>query len=333
MTKTWIERARSLAVVVALLPVLSGCRDAERAPVKGTAFAPSGGEKGGENSAEGRAEVGREDVVRLDARDLEEHGVSIATAGPGVIDPAIELSGVIRPNGDRLAHIVPRFPGVVREVRRTIGDAVKAGDVLAVVESSGSLARYELQTMISGLVIERHITLGEAVQSDTQAFVVADLQNVWVDLSAFQKDLSRIRVGQPAKISAEHFMDAQAATDCKVTYVTPVIDEATRTATVRAVLPNPRGAWRPGMFVTAKLSDPAEVAVAVPDAALQSVEGRTVVFVETPNGLIARPVTLGRRGETLAEVRSGLEPGERYAAEGSFLLKAELGKGAAEHAH
>jgi cobalt-zinc-cadmium efflux system membrane fusion protein len=279
------------------------------------------------------AEGAHRESIRLSADELGQHGVSIAVAGPGTIDASIELSGVVRPNGDRLAHIVPRFPGIVREVRRTIGDSVKAGEVLAVVESSGSLARYELQTMIDGLVIERHLTLGEAVDADTQVFVVADLRNVWVDLSAFQKDLPRVRVGQTVRITADHFVDEKSKVEAKITYVTPVVDEATRTTIVRALLPNPTGSWRPGMFVTGALLDPSAVAVAVPEAALQTINGRPTVFVATDEGFEPRPVGIGRRGETLAEIVSGLKAGERYAVAGTFLLKAELGKGEDEHAH
>ena len=323
--KRMIPRGPAGKVIVtaaALVLVTSfGCRDPEREPVKGKTVGAS------------QSEDAPGDVVRLSGEELEEHGVSFAVAGPGAIDASMELSGVIRPNGDRLAHIVPRFPGVIREVRQTIGDSVKAGNVLAVVESSVSLARYELQTMIDGVVIDRHATIGEAVDSETKVFVIADLRNVWVDLSVFQKDLSKVRVGQTVRISAEHFAEEQSDVEAKITYIAPVVDEVTRTAVARAVLPNPAGYWRPGMFVTGKLLDPSQVAVAVPEAAIQTVEGRTVVFVETEEGLKARPVAVGRRGETLAQIVSGLEAGERYAAAGTFLLKAELGKGAAEHEH
>lgn len=323
---------RTLAHAITLLAVLGGaaalgCSGSKPETV---AEGEAGANRGGEAStAEPQA---HHDAIRLNPEELAQQGVTLAAAGAGTIDASVELSGVIRPNGDRLAHIVPRFAGIAREVRRTIGDTVKAGDVLAVVESSGSLARYELQTMIDGVIIERHITLGEAVETSTQAFVVADLRTVWVDFSAFQRDLSQVRAGQTVRISAQHFGEGQADVEAKIMYVTPVVDEATRTATVRAMLPNPVGSWRPGMFVTGKVIDAKTAAVAVPEGALQNVGGRETVFVATSEGLQARAVTVGRRGETRTEILTGLAPGERYAAAGSFLLKAELGKGEAEHA-
>ena len=267
-------------------------------------------------------------LVHLTPEQIGAADITIATAGPGSIDAGVDLLGEVQPNGDRLAHVVPRFPGIVREVRKTIGDSVKSGDVLAVIESSESLAPYELKTLIAGLIIQKHLTLGEAVARETEAFVVADLSTVWVDLSVYQKDLSRIRMGQPVRVyGGEDIGDAEG----RISYVTPSVDAVTRTATARIVLANPDGQWRPGMFITARVLEPIQVPLAVPHSAIQTVEGRSVVFVETEDGFQPRPVRLGREGGEVVEVVEGLAPGERFVAGNSFLLKAELGKGEAEH--
>jgi cobalt-zinc-cadmium efflux system membrane fusion protein len=75
------------------------------------------------------------------------------------------------------------------------------------------------------------------------------------------------------------------------------------------------------------------VPLLIPKEAAQTVEGKATVFVQTPEGFEARPVTLGRANETHVEILSGLEPGERYAASETFILKAELAKGEATHQH
>ena len=269
-----------------------------------------------------------EKTIHLTGEQLAGAGITFAAAAPGIIDAGVDLLGEIRPNDNQLAHIVPRFPGIVREVRRTIGDAVRSGDTLAVIESSESLAPYELKTLIDGVIIEKHLTRGEAVSRESEAFVVADLSTVWVDLSVYQKDLPRVRLGQPARVHAgESVPDA----DGQISYITPSVDQLTRTATARVVLPNPDGRWRPGMFVTARAFQPIAVPLAIPHPAVQTVEGRAVVFVESAKGVEPRAVTLGREGGEQVEVLSGLSPGERFAATKTFLLKAELGKGEAEH--
>jgi membrane fusion protein, heavy metal efflux system len=261
--------------------------------------------------------------------DFERSGVRLATAGPGEIDLGVELPGEVRPNADRIAHVAARFPGIVREVRKHVGDAVKAGDVLAVVESE-HLASFDVRAAFDGTVIDKHIAPGEAVDRDEPAFIIADLSTVWVTISVYQSALADVRIGQPVVIEASH--GSLEATG-RVAYISPVVDQATRTASARVVLPNPDGAWRPGVFVTATIFNPVAAAVAVPRRAVQTMDGRSVVFVAEGDRFTPHEVVLGRVGRTKTEIVSGLAPGDRVADERSFLVKAELAKGAAEHHH
>ena len=266
------------------------------------------------------------DLVRLSPEQLAAAGIEIAAAGPGAVDIGTELVGEVHPNGDRLAHITPRFPGIVRDVLKNAGDPVRAGDVLAVIESSDSLAPYSMKTAIDGVVIAKDLTRGEAVERTKQAFVVADLASVWVDLAVYQKDLGRIAIGRRVHIDA---VGEGPAAEGRITYVTPSVDQITRTATARVVLANPERRFLPGMFVTAHTLDTADALVAVPRDAIQTLADRPCVFVEQPGGLVRRPIVLGRQGSELVEIVSGLSAGERIAVKNSFLLKAELAKGEA----
>jgi cobalt-zinc-cadmium efflux system membrane fusion protein len=261
--------------------------------------------------------------------EFQTHGVTVGTAGPGDIDLGVQLPGEVRPNGDRIAHVAPRFPGIVREVRKHVGDRIRVGDVLAVIESE-NLASFDLKAALDGVVIDRHIAPGEAASREDPAFIIADLSNVWVDINVYQTALPQVRVGQPVAISAGH--DTLEATGT-VSHVSPIVDQATRTARARVVLPNVDGAWRPGLFVTATVFNPTPVALVVPRQAIQTLEGRSVVFVVEGDRFEARPIVTGRIGRTRAEVVEGLSPGDRYADQRSFLVKAELAKGEATHAH
>jgi len=272
-----------------------------------------------------------EDLVQLSAAELAEFGIEVADVSSGIVETELELPGEVRPNDDRLAHIVPRYSGIVTEVRVHIGDYVKRGEVLAIVESDATLAPFEVKTLISGTVIGKHITLGEAVSRDGDAFVIADLSTVWVDLTVYQRDLDVVKVGQRTQVFIGHEPVPDQAV---IGYVTPIVDEQTRTATARVVLPNKDRLWRPGMFVTAKvLVQQAEVPVAIPRTALHTYEERTVVFLETAEGFKPEPVTLGRRGAELVEVVSGLGIEDRYVTVGGFTIKAELGKDSFGHGH
>jgi len=268
--------------------------------------------------------------VEVEPDILEEFGIAVDEARAGTIARTTTLAGEVRVNGDRTAHIVPRYPGVVLEVHKNIGDQVETGDVLAVIESNESLAPYELTSRIEGTIIEKHITLGESLGDDEVAFVVTDLSTVWVDLTLYQRDLQSVKAGQPVTVEGGHHLPSATSV---ISYVSPTLDEHTRTGHARAVLDNPHGEWKPGLFVSGRVDTGEEsAAVVIPSSALQTVDDQTVVFVKTAEGFEPRPVESGRRNRTSVEILSGLEPGERYVSAGGLALKAELARGQLEHA-
>ncbi len=170
-------------------------------------------------------------------------------------------------------------------------------------EPEEHLAWYELKAPFAGQVIEQHVTRGELLTDETDAYVVVDLATVWVDLSVYPKDVGRVRAGLRAIVSTGDGLAAEG----KITYVAPAVDPETRAGLARVSLPNPKGEWRPGMFVNGEVvTEEADVAVLVPRTALLNVEGRTVVFVREGDGFEARPVTVGRGNELRAEITAGL---------------------------
>ena len=194
----------------------------------------------------------------------------------------------------------------------------------------GELTRYEMRAPRDGTIIGKHITRGEKLKDDVSAFVVADLATVWVNLTVYRKDLGAVRVGQTVTISAGHGIPDTEGT---IDYLSPVIEEATRSASARVVLANGTGVWRPGLFVTGRVVvGTSHVAVAVPKSAVQTLEGRWVVFVRDDHGFEPRTVELGRSSGEQVEIVSGLKAGEHYVSAGAFTLKAELNKGSFEHA-
>ena len=193
------------------------------------------------------------------------------------------------------------------------------------------VTRYEMRAPFDGVVVEKHIVLGEALKDDTEVFVVADLSLVWVNVRVYQKDLPVVHKGLPVVLSARH---GKTMAKGKIAWVSPRIDVHTRTAQARVVLPNTDGNWRPGLFVTARIAvDGIEVPLLISKVALQTVEGRLSVFVKTNEGFEPKPVTIGRSTEMYAEVTKGLQPGQWYVTKGAFTLKAELGRGDFGHGH
>ena len=167
------------------------------------------------------------------------------------------------------------------------------------------------------------MVLGEVVGEDSDVLAVADLSTVWIDLDVPQTELHAIHKGQSATIHASG-VDIPPATGT-VSFVSPVVDEITRTALARIEIPNTSGMWRPGLFVTASLtSEHLDVPVLIHKDAVQLLDNEQVVFMPDGDAFTPVPVVQGRSNATHVEILSGLERGERYVAEGAFALKAEM---------
>lgn len=195
----------------------------------------------------------------------------------------------------------------------------------------GPLNRYEIRAPFDGMVLEKHIALGEAVKEDANIFVISDLTTVWAEIAVPAKDLATVRVAGKAVVKASAF---DASAHGTITYVGALLGEQTRTAKARVVLANPDMAWRPGLFVSVEvLAGEVEAPVTVQTTAIQSVEDKPSVFVQVKDGFQATPVTVGNSDGKLTQITGGLAAGTPYAAQGSFTLKSELGKSSAGHEH
>ena len=374
----------------------------------------TGTEEHGENAHEehSEGEHTEEQRVQISPQEMEEFDVEVAEALPGKLHITLNLPGEVAYAPDRFVHIVPRVPGIVREVHKKTGDKVLEGEVLAVIDSrefasakasylaaietfslaeatydrekklwdknissereyldaqtnltgariqlhkaehqlmalgftkeyvkelkygSEDLSRFEITSPFSGTVIDKHITLGEKVNDEIPVFSVADISTVWVYLTVYQKNLKSVRIGQPVTIQEQQ---GQHSTKSRIDYVTPFVEESTRTSTARIILNNSEGDWRPGSFVTGEvIIDEFEVEIAVPRTALLVVQERNVIFVKTEDGFEPRQVTLGRKDKANIEILSGLDRGELYISKGGFTLKSELERSTLEgggHAH
>jgi cobalt-zinc-cadmium efflux system membrane fusion protein len=274
---------------------------------------------------------GEHEAVVLSAEEQAEFGIETAPAGPWELTRTLRLPAGIHPNDDRLAHIVPRYEGIVTEVLVKVGDDVTVGQTLASIEGDASLAVYTLKTRIAGTVISKHITLGEAVDRESTPFVIADLSTVWLDIHVFQRDLGQVTAGQRVTIIAG---PDRAEAEAVIHYVAPVVDESTRTSIARAVLDNSDGRWRPGMFVTVLVETGTRQApVTVPESALFTLDGESVVFTADAHGFEVREVETGDRGDGHVEILAGLQAEEVVVVKGGFTLKAELEKSSFGHGH
>lgn len=262
---------------------------------------------------------------------VKSSGIVIEAAGPARIKTTIKVNGRVQPNEDHMTHVIPRYPGIVKKITKRLGDAVAKDEVVAVVESNESLQSYEVKSSLAGTVIGKDVRQGEFVKEGEVIYSVADLGTVWVDLNVHRKDFDRLKVGEAVTIFAGEGLTNATGT---VSYISPFGAEDTQTMLARVELPNPTGKWRPGLFVTGEIVvEEAEVPVAVKASALQSFRDWQVVFMAEGGMFEIAILELGRRDAEWVEVLSGLNPGQKYAAENSFIIKADILKSGASHDH
>ena len=200
-------------------------------------------------------------------------------------------------------------------------------------EKDEDIARYELRAPFAGVVLEKHITTGEHLDTVASCFTLTDTATVWCNVRIYPKDLARVKTGQTVrvKVTGEESLRTGA-----IAMVNPVVSEKTRAAFVRVVLENRDGLLHPGVFVTAAIVlGEVQAPITVPVAALQTFENQEIVFAlgEHEREFEAKAVQRGYSDGLLVEIKSGLEAGQKIVVRNSFILKAELGKGEGGHQH
>jgi cobalt-zinc-cadmium efflux system membrane fusion protein len=258
-------------------------------------------------------------------------GIRVAPAGAGVIADEHVVQGLLTPVEGTVARVTARFPGPIRRLSASVGDSVRAGQVLATIESNLSLTEYEVTAPIGGVVLSRQAALGAVASEAAPLYEIADLSRLWVDLHLFGGDAQHIRPGVPVEVT--RLADgATAAT--RLERVLPGTATASQSTVARATIANADGLWRPGSAVKARITverQPADLVV--PLSALQQFRDWEVVFIRIGDTYEVRPVQLGKRDAQQVQILAGLEAGDEVVVEQSYLVKADIEKSGASHDH
>jgi cobalt-zinc-cadmium efflux system membrane fusion protein len=376
------------AAAVALVAALGGFGVA-----RCTADQPAATETADGNTAAPAAEEKTPDTVAMTAQAVEQAGITTETIQPGGLGAEIVAQATVSASPQGEAIVNARAAGAVTRLMKRLGDPVRAGETLAIVESRDAAqiaadrsaaaakstlaqkalaresylyrqkvsARVELEqaqaeaasaaaearrasvaagaaritsdgrgvlvsSPISGRVTSENVSLGAFVQPETELMRVADASKIQVEAAVGPTDAQRLAPGDRAIIELPDGRTVEA----RVRAVTPGLANDTRSAT--AVL-DVTGTLQPGLAVRVRLLPSrggTSNAIVVPEDAVQTLEGRDIVFVRTAQGFRAQNVTIGQRSNGRVEILKGLASGSQIATKNAFLLKAELGKGAGE---
>lgn len=269
---------------------------------------------------------GRTEIPDPLARDA---GIETEIAGPVTLEESVALTGRVQTDPARLVKVRARFPGVVRGIEARLGERVRAGAVLARIESNESLRTYSVQAPIDGVILQRTIQAG-MVTGNEPLFVIADTSQVWVELDVFARHIRQIKTGQPVTIET---LDG-AQLNGSIDWVSPLALHASQSVQARVILDNAEGQLRPGQFVRGRVTvteHPVELAVR--QSAIQRFRDFQVVFARFGETYEVRMLELGRQNSEWAEVLGGLEPGSEYVTGNSYLIKADIEKSGASHDH
>ncbi|MBB4128554.1 cobalt-zinc-cadmium efflux system membrane fusion protein [Xanthomonas translucens] len=269
--------------------------------------------------------------TRIAAKIAADAGIRTAAVGPASIADEHEVQGLLTPAEGAQAQATARFPGPVRSLRANVGDRVRAGQVLATVESNLSLTTYAIGAPIAGTVLARNASVGSNAAEGQALFEIADLSTLWVDLHIFGADAGHIAAGAPVTVT--RISDGTVA-QTTLERVLPGTATASQSTVARAVLRNEDGLWRPGSAVKARVTVAQQpAALAVPVTALQTFRDWDVAFVRVGDTYEARPLQLGARDARQVQVLSGLKAGDEVVVEQSYLVKADIEKSGAAHEH
>ena len=213
---------------------------------------------------------------------------------------------------------------LVSGARRRLAYWDISADQIARLEQTGEITKtLTLAAPVTGVVLDKAVVEGQAVEAGMRLYRLANLSSIWLEGNVFEQDVAAVHQGAPTRVEFTSYPGRTWAG--RVTFVSPVVDSMSRTATVRVSLDNPGKLLKPGMYGTMVFSASLDASVAhVPAEAVVMTGERNLVYVVQPDGALrAREVRLGSRSGDQIQILSGVRPGERIVASANFLVDAE----------
>ena len=195
------------------------------------------------------------------------------------------------------------------------------------IEMSGKIQEiFPVYATVSGTVSEKLVAEGAAIKKGQPLFKIANLETVWASFDVYENQINRFKKGQEITITTNAAPNNLYKS--KVAFIDPILNTSTRTVTLRAVLPNKEGMFKPGMFVEGEIktiNSKATEVIAIPSSAVLWTGKRSVVYLKaTINESVfeIRKITLGNKNGSTYEVLSGLKNGDEIVTNGTFTVDA-----------
>jgi multidrug efflux pump subunit AcrA (membrane-fusion protein) len=276
--------------------------------------------------AEEKPETNHEaDVVTLTKENLEHVSIKVEPVALGNLEKTLNAAGRVTENQNKTAKITSTLEGRLLKFNVDVNDAVKSGEVIALVQTPELLGKpLEIKAPIDGVILERKTAPGELVTRDKEICTVGDPKDLWVIAEVKERDIGAVKANQEASFTVLAYPGE--VFHGKVERIANQVEAQSRTLEVRIEVNNADGRLKPGMFADIEITTTVyRDVIVIPDTALQTDEDRQIVFVAmNGNKFQKRAVKLGMEERGRVQALDGLKVGDRIVTEGSFILKSEL---------
>lgn len=303
--QTFKQTALAIVVTVAL----GGCTEKEVASDK----------------AEPKPDV---NIVTLTKANLEHVTIKTEGAALGTMETTLKTAGSVTANANKTAKVVSTLEGRLVRLNFDLNDAVKTGDVLALVQTPELLGKsLEIKASIDGVIIDRKASTGELVGKDKEIYTISDPTDLWVIAEIKERDVGAVKVGQDTAFSVLPYPGETFRG--KVVRLGNQVQPESRTLEVRIEVNNADGRLKPGMFADLEITTSVTPdVIVVPETALQIIDETPVIFIALGgNRFEKRVVKTGVPQHGHVQMLDGIKLGEQIVTDGGFTLKSEMLKG------
>jgi cobalt-zinc-cadmium efflux system membrane fusion protein len=239
------------------------------------------------------------------------------------------LFGVVSTPQDKIFRVFSTYQSLVKKVHVFEGQKVVEGQLLLTLFNKQNLQTYTISSPSKGEITRRLVNIGDHADENI-LLEIMDLSQVWIELSAFPKDIELLSKAQTVWVYDLH---QHKKTQGEIIYVAPIMTNG-HIARARALLQNRTDHWRPGMHIKANVViNKSTKSLVVKTSALQILDSNTVVFTKHGNTFKSTKVKTGISDDTYTQIINGLHIGDEYVSINSFIIKADIKKDGASHSH
>ena len=276
---------------------------------------PSAFAHGGEIEVGG----GARGPVQLSAAQQKAIALQLVSASLRPLSTELNLNGEVQLLPDRQADVSLRISGQVKALYANLGETVRAGQRLALVQSrlvGDPPPSVTISAPMSGVIDARNVVVGQAVEPNMVLFHISDRSQIAIVARVYEEDISKIKPGLKARVRV--LSDTKQVFTGKVTLIDPNLDPSNRTVKVWIQMANPHGLLKPNMFARASVILRANgAALTIPNSAIIEANGEKFVFVRDGEKYNRVEISIGAKDDEYSEITAGLVPGDEVVTQGN----------------